>query len=835
MVQNNHSFLRGIAALLFSALTLVAGMPAATADEQEEIIEEIVVTGDLRSLPGENVESVFGFEKSLLETPRSASTVSWEQIERFNIKDIDELIVLAPGTFTQSFFGVAGGLDVRGTPGEVYFRGIRRLDNPGNYPTPIGAADRIDIVRGPASPISGPAKIGGYLNFTPKSARADTGQYLSENEGAISYTQGSWDKRVITAEVGGPGRIGGRDFGFYIYGEVEDSGSYYDNTATDQTLLQASFDMDVNDNLRIQFGGMYHDYEGNQVAGWNRITQDLIDHGRYVTGRPTPLDTNGDGSISHQEFDTDGDGFTNLNPFRFDFLGDDFALTPGSMDDVAYLETLVGPLTLLNLDPSTVGIAKIDGSDVIVAPDDTLENEDLTLYFDVIWSFDNGMQLKNQLYYEEYENLNENAYGFSQFHDTWVIENKLVLSGKIESSNLVTSWQLSPSIRHTDFDHGDDYTNEYFDRRDLTGPSTALDRRLLATRIDDDYTEYYVGDYTNLGIAAMVDLAWENGLNITAGLRYDTIDMDSKQPFDKLLFASSNNFCNPASAADYEADCGNSLQADDDVDGVSWTFSISWATEAGLIPYFTASEQSTLIAGQGAELNTNNIAEDSIFDTSELLEFGLKGSLLDDKLYFALSFYEQERTDFSAQSIVTNQSTETEGVEFEMRWQATDQLILTAGWSKIEVVNLNTLEDGFRFSFIGADDLPNIAPEVLYGGTLGGFIRREGSSGARRAGMPENIYTLTGTYSFNERFSGQVSMVHAEEVNSGFSGSIELPSYTLVNLGFNYQMDQWHLGFNLKNVTDEEYFRSNFPNLFGGTIVLPELPRHFAATLQYSF
>ena len=465
MVQNNHLHLRGLAALLFIAVALLAGMPVAAAEEQEEFIEEIVVTGDLRSLPGENVESVFGFEKSLLETPRSASTVSWEQIERFNIKDIDELIVLAPGTFTQSFFGVAGGLDVRGTPGEVYFRGIRRLDNPGNYPTPIGAADRIDIVRGPASPISGPAKIGGYLNFTPKSARADTGQYLAENEGAISYTQGSWDKRVITAEVGGPAKIGDRDFGFYIYGEVEDSGSYYDNTSTDQTLLQASFDMDVNDQLRIQFGGMYHDYEGNQVAGWNRITQDLIDHGRYVTGNPSPLDTNGDGSISHQEFDTDGDGFTNLNPFRFDFLGNDFALTPGSMDDVAYLETLVGPLDLLNLDPATVGIAKLDGSNVIVAPDDTLENEDLTLYFDLIWTFDNGMQLKNQLYYEEYENLNENAYGFSQFHDTWVIEDKLVLSGKIESSNLVTSWQLSPSIRHTDFKHGDDYTNEYFDRR----------------------------------------------------------------------------------------------------------------------------------------------------------------------------------------------------------------------------------------------------------------------------------------------------------------------------------------------------------------------------------
>ena len=144
----------------------------------ESTIEEIVVIGELRSLPGESVESVFGFDKSLLETPRSASTVSFEQIERFNIKDIDGLVALAPGTFTQSFFGVAGSLDVRGTPGETYFRGVRRLDNPGNFPTPIGAADRIDIVRGPSSPISGPSKIGGFLNFEPKSARASGGQYL---------------------------------------------------------------------------------------------------------------------------------------------------------------------------------------------------------------------------------------------------------------------------------------------------------------------------------------------------------------------------------------------------------------------------------------------------------------------------------------------------------------------------------------------------------------------------------------------------------------------------------------------------------------------------------
>ena len=62
---------------------------------------------------------------------------------------------------------------------------------------------------------------------------------------------------------------------------------------------------------------------------------------------------------------------------------------------------------------------------------------------------------------------------------------------------------MSPSIRHTGFDRGDDYSNEYFDRRDLTQPSSALDRRLLATSIGKDYAEYYEGDYTVYGLALL--------------------------------------------------------------------------------------------------------------------------------------------------------------------------------------------------------------------------------------------------------------------------------------------------------------------------------------------
>lgn len=801
-------------------------------DGDSKPIEEIVVVGDLGSLPRGSVRSVFGFGKSLLYTPRSASTVSEEMMARFDMRDIDELIVVAPGSFTQSFFGVAGSLDVRGTPGETYFRGVRRLDNPGNYPTPIGASERIDVVRGPASPIYGPSKIGGYLNFNPKSARIEETHELMENlTGAVSFATGSWDKRLLTAEVGGPAHVGNQDMGYYVYSEVEDSGSYYQNSGIEQLLLQMSFDMDISDHVHLAFGGMYHEFTGNQIAGWNRLTQALIDHGTYVTGQPLPLDTDGDSLISHQEFDINGDGFTDLNPFAAGLVpGSPDPLDPGTPGDGL---CSVGSTSLFGCTPGllrlvNVGEAVLDGRQSLIAPDDRLVNDVITLYFDTTFRPKaGGWEWTNQLFFETYENLNENAYGFSQFHDTWVIEDRLVTANSWRSDPATVSVQVSPSVRYTKFEHGDDYTNEHFDRRDLTRPASALDSRLLATRIDDDFTEYYIGDYLDLGLAALADIIWDNGFNALAGIRYDLIDMKSRQPVDKLLLASSNNFCAPPDASCVRSSAAGSF------DGFSWTLSVSYASAVGLIPYATVSRQSTVIAGQGAEISTDNIASGGAFDASSLKEIGLKGSYLNNSLYFAISLYEQQRTDHSAQSIVTNQASETIGWEFELRWVATEKLLLTLGYSNAEVINLSTLESGARFSFIGADDLPGIQPEAIYGGTVSGLVIRPGRSGARRAGMPRNIGSLTATYDFGNGVTVSASAVDVDAVYSSFSNSVRLPAYTLINAGVNVEAGGWSITLAAKNLTDERYFRSNFPNLFGGAIVLPELPRNYQARVQY--
>ena len=112
--MTNKTFLTTpLAKAVAIGLATLIPLQAIAQDSEEESVERIQVTGSLGSLPGQDVEAVFGFGKSILETPRSASTISQEQLERFAVSDIDELVAFAPGTFTQSFFGVAGSLDVR--------------------------------------------------------------------------------------------------------------------------------------------------------------------------------------------------------------------------------------------------------------------------------------------------------------------------------------------------------------------------------------------------------------------------------------------------------------------------------------------------------------------------------------------------------------------------------------------------------------------------------------------------------------------------------------------------------------------------------------------------
>ncbi len=70
---------------------------------------------------------------------------------------------------------------------------------------------------------------------------------------------------------------------------------------------------------------------------------------------------------------------------------------------------------------------------------------------------------------------------------------------------------------------------------------------------------------------------------------------------------------------------------------------------------------------------------------------------------------------------------------------------------------------------------------------------------------------------------------------SGFAQSVRLPSYTLLNAGVYYETGRFKVGLQGKNLTNERYFRSNFPDLFGDSVVLPELPRNYFLSAGFKF
>jgi iron complex outermembrane receptor protein len=777
-------------------------------------LETVEVQADkLHVLPTEPVDSVFGLGKTIIETPRSLTSISNEMLNRVNITDINDLVALSPGSFTQSFFGVAGSLDIRGTAGENYFRGVRRIDNPGNYPQVIGASDRIDIVRGPASPIYGPSKVGGYLNFVPKSARADSGAYLAEAKGEVGVTRGSWDKKTLHAELGGPSSLLGVPSGYYVYAEFEDSGSYYENSATRQALYQASYNIDFSSTLRTEMGGMYQDFDGNQVAGWNRLTQQLINNGTYITGSPANIDTNGNGRIDLAEAGAAGIG-TDVN----------FIFNPPTQTPASMLAALQASPNLALVNPGT---AHLSGNQVLVAPGDRLTSGVTTLYFDMIYTPSDAIKLTNKLFYEYLNNWNENAYGFSQLAHTWVIEDQLTLSYKTTVGTWLTAnIQTGPQVRHQNFKTGDDFFGEFFDRRDLTQPSSPLDLRSLATRGQDPFADHAHGYYTDTGYALLTDLVFFDHLDLLTGGRFDNFKVRSQSYEDALITPG--------------------LLAEDTQRHTSWSASVSYQLPLGLRPYVTIARQSTLTAGEGGQVEPSLVATHAAVAGSKLNEYGIKGSWLDGQLYWAADYFKQERTDFNSQDETSNNSTLSKGYEFETRWVVNPFLTVTGAYTNLKVFDTTAQAQGGQFAFVGAGDLQGVDPALMYGGAVGALFLAPTEESSRKAGIPENLFSVYAMVNFEDLSAGPMSEVlrgltgsigvtHVQSTWSGFSKVVTLPSYTLLNAGLHYESAKWKLGIEGKNLTNERYFRSNFPDLFGSNVVLPELPRNWLLSVGYKF
>ena len=772
-----------------AASLFVLALPASGAAQS---VEELVVTardpaGLLERAPS---DTVFGLDKPLLETPRSASFASALTLERYGVRTIDDLVEVSPGAFTDSYYGVSGSVNLRGSLAENYFRGFKRIENRGTYPTPLGAADRVEIVRGPPSPAYGAGKVGGMLNFSPKTARAEQG-WLTAPVGEIEATYGAYDLKRLTGQLGLPVRLGSVEGGLYAYAEAEDADSFYRGVHPEHRLGQLSADFDLGGGWALAFGGMLYEAKGYvQTPGWNRLTQALVDDRAYVTGRDTTLaDRDGNGRLTPGEVGAGG------------LVAGYFGFTPAA-DPRFTLDTGVGTTTL---SPRTV----------FVSPADFSDTDTQTAYLDLSRRLGQDQSVKVQLFYDALDNRRFVSYGFPAWYDAQAIEGRAShsLDRRWSGGRLRTvagaAWRRYSGMGRESFNSG----NLSLDRRDLSVGATPTDI------FDDPFTAEAGGltwetdvrsAHEDLGLFAVADLEI-GAVNLTGGLRHDSYKVRSRD-LGTLLFG-------PASGAAKAGDLSFSLSAS--------------AKVRGLMPYLTYAESAALELTQAGGVPPGLLGSRAWLSDSKLAEGGVKFRLLGDALTGGLAAYRQERTQLTFNNTV--QGTLGEGVELELRYLASERLSFTFAGA----VQKTTVKGPDGSFVIVPPRAVGVTGADGYGGAYALYSFSTLVPGDyENTLVPRRVASLYGVYTSERRAWGQwgatAGATAVSRTLGTIPGGVRAPAYVTASASAFVQAGPWRAAVNVDNLFDRLYF-TPVADVYANVAILPGVGRTWRVSLKRAF
>lgn len=783
---------------------------AAEARAETTQIGDVVVTArfdPLSRLQKGATDSFTGLDRSLLETPRSASRVSSDTIARYGMENVDDLVAAVPGAYTASFFGVPGNLNVRGTLADTYFQGFKRIENRGSFSSNLGAAAYVEVLRGPSSPIYGPGKVGGLLNFVPKSARGVDARYADEMSGGVNVTVGSYGRRNAAADLVVPVGEGG----IALYVEREDSDSYYRNIHPEHLNLQATYVGDFGDGWSGEVNLMHFEESGRiQSPGWNRVTQNLIDNGVYITGRDTDLvDLDGSGMIEYGEIDAAfgaWGGTSNIRQIK-EYGGKNnpkFALDEG------------------------VGTTKLSRRNVMADDADYNDSRTFTAYAGLQKEMANGSVLAIKAFMDDIENQRFTSFGFAADYDARALEGRVTYSfpsrfGQHVSADTV----VGAGYRDHTAKQYESYLSGYIalNRRDLSHGSTAGDR--IAAPLMKDGVQMWDSrhemEWNSRSVFAMSDITIFDRFSILAGLRWDDYELKAINR-GETVFGLKDTWVENGKAA------------------MTWSLSARYETPWGLTPYVTFAEPRSLESTQTGGVSVGTVTSNLFISPSELKEVGVKFSLLDGALFGGAAYYEQfrRRTDMLG-NVSGNTS---EGFELEAHWLATDRLSFTTALT-LQETRVDAPGKGKGEYLELRPEQFGLDPASAYGGTFA--VNNAGTFAELADGyvvrtMPDTVFSLFGAYT-TEPFSLMgteasagftAGATYVSETGGVFENSLRLPAYTLAKAAAYVKVRNVTVSANIDNLFDEEYFTPS-AEVYKEVAVMPGLPRMFRVNLAYRF
>ncbi|ACB75203.1 TonB-dependent receptor [Opitutus terrae] len=767
-----------------------ADAPPAFADETVRL-ERFEVTGvpieDSVNPLTRPLESLFGDSRSVLETPRSASTITQALLRERGIEGVREFVAFAPGSYAPASYGKATIPNIRGDLAETFLNGQRLSYNNFGVMPSFNGVEAVDIVRGPGSAIYGSGFFtGGYVNYTTKRPKFTRETTVTARLGSWVPRGGSWLNGSWQVDTTAPAADGKSAWRFSYEGKEDDTFFKNHGGRDDRQDLFASWIREANDALTLEANAQYMWQATPQLLGVNRPNQELIDHGRYYTGDLPDLGYSDAGALA------------------------------GTIPGTTWVD-LPRDATLLSVgDFSNANIVRGQFIATLqLAPEQKLVNRTLAEYVD------------RRRYH---------AFEYAEWAEQTTFENRTEWHASFEQGGLAHAVIAGGTLRWEDRLGYTNYFNEYFFQYDLTRPN-----RVFSHTADypNSYWPGFAGpggrlffpasygspettDSTlwNPALFAQDEVRFSEKLSLLAGVRLDGFYAKATDP---LGTAAENPW------SDTHRDTAT-----------SWNASLIYRVTPKATLYATHQRAYAVhgnVTGGGIMLKEDAqgrgiIDPDDFKNLSKLTEAGVKLSLLENTLYAGAAVYEQHRQEVELGGDVKN--LKFRGAEVELVYQPTTRFNATFNAAFI---------DG-RFDHSSATQAGGPSLYNLYAAGHGPGGRGNGL-GFQWDKLPPGDYRIPGlsrwvvnssfSYRFPSGFGGGLGGSWQSEQPGNLTNEYHIPAQVFLNAFLFYRQPTWEVDVEILNVLDRRNWIHNGDNYSNNVLVFQDLPLRVEGYVKFRF
>ncbi len=827
-----------------ASLALSTGVAAQDQDQDRGnasfVVEEVVVTAQKR-------------ESTLLETPIAVTAIAGAEVSRAQARDIRDIETLVPSLQVNTFAAPSNtAFSIRGVGSStfnfgiepavgVFVDGIYRARNGASINDFLGL-ERVEVLRGPQSTLFGKNTTAGVINFITKRPNAEEW----EVEGEATY--GNFDAVVLKAGVSGP--LIEDVLSVRIDGNFNQRDGFVENLSTGE---------DLNERDRFGFRGQLlwtpsDELTVRLIADYNDIAEDCCAAG-FLTLPGAPILAAFGGNVPpidpNERIVAVNDGvFTDLENYGFsaqiDYDFGDFTVTSTTgfrvLNELQLIDSdftdleLAFPRTIdQGYDTFTQEIRfASNGSNIVDWQfgayyfDQDLDTNNQTIFAPLgrpvldalagggISGLEASLGLPAGTFFAPgqgqlqslYEQGNQSYSFFAQAD--WHVTDRLTISG---------------GLRYV-VDEKDVVSNIVID-----DPFAALDLVQIGAG--------GISAATGIPIELLLDPAnFSNGLidSLVApfGLTADAVNPLNPAANPALGLAALQLFP-PAPNVD----------ADREDDALTGNVTIAYDLSDTTNVYVNYSRG---FKGGGFSLDPGAARVGAIDfepETADAIELGLKGRYFDGRVQINAAGFWQEVDDFQQFIFVgssffpANAGIRTAGLEFEATWAVSPELTVTSGFTWLATNEFTEFENAPCPS--NFEDFPQCELTVLPGSITP--IPVQDLSGVEQAGFPD----FSGVTTINYRTSITDDLDFFARAEIAYNTSYFIVTSLDPNqfneaffpvgasFGFADADGDWQIQFWGRNIFQEEYFQSSFPNPIGlGINAYPNDPRTYGVTLSFN-